>query len=87
MDDWRPATVDEVNEIVASDLKACDAEQLAAFTKHRVEPFSAPLVRYGKMESVVVVARNEEGAWMQAPIEVSPRGVEKCFRLTSSLIG
>ena len=29
----------------------------------------------------------EEGAWMQAPIEVSPRGVEKCFRLTSSLIG
>jgi hypothetical protein len=29
----------------------------------------------------------EEGAWMQAPIEVSPRGVEKYFRLTSSLIG
>ncbi len=27
----------------------------------------------------------EEGAWMQAPIEVSPRGVEKCFFLTSSL--
>ena len=58
MDDWRPATVDEVKEIVASDLKACDAAQMAAFTKYRVEPFSAPLVRYGKMESVVVVARN-----------------------------
>ena len=29
----------------------------------------------------------EEGAWMQAPIEVSRRGTEKCFRLTSSLIG
>jgi hypothetical protein len=29
----------------------------------------------------------EEGAWMQAPIEVSRRGVEKCFCLTSSLIG
>jgi hypothetical protein len=28
-----------------------------------------------------------EGAWMQAPIEVSRRGVEKCFCLTSSLIG
>ncbi len=26
-------------------------------------------------------------AWMQAPIEVSRRGVEKCFCLTSSLIG
>ena len=29
----------------------------------------------------------EEGAWMQAPIEVSRRGAEKCFRLTSPLIG
>ena len=29
----------------------------------------------------------EERAWMQAPIEVSRRGVEKCFFLTSSLIG
>ena len=29
----------------------------------------------------------EEGAWMQAPIEVSRREVQKCFRLTSSLIG
>jgi len=29
----------------------------------------------------------EEGAWMQAPIEVSRRGVDKCFRLTSFLIG
>ena len=33
MDDWRPATVDEVNDIVASDLKACDSEQLATFEK------------------------------------------------------
>jgi len=29
----------------------------------------------------------EEGAWMQATIEASRRGMEKCFRLTSSLIG
>ena len=34
MDDWRPATIPEVNEIVAKDLKACDAEQLAAFDKY-----------------------------------------------------
>ena len=58
MNDWQPATVDEVNEIVASDLKACDSEQLAAFKRFRVEPFVAPIMRYGKMESVVVVARN-----------------------------
>jgi len=52
-----PATIAEVNEIVAKDLKACDAEQLAAFDKYRIEPFSAPIVRYGRTESVVVVAR------------------------------
>src|SRR5215831_17384581 len=57
MDHWRPATIPEVNEIIANDLKACDAEQLAAFDQYRVEPFSAPIVRYGQTESVVVVAR------------------------------
>ena len=31
--------------------------------------------------------RMKEGAWMQAPIEASRRAVEKCFCLTSSLIG
>ena len=60
MDDWRPATIEEVNEIVGSNLKACDVEQLAVFKKYRVEPFSAPLMRYRKMESVVVVARNRD---------------------------
>ena len=58
MDDWKPATIAEVNEIVARDLKVCDIEQLAAFKKYRVEAFTAPFMRYGKMESVVVVARN-----------------------------
>ena len=58
MDDWQPATIEEVNDIVAGDLKDCDAEQLATFGKYRVEAFSAPIVRYGQPESVVVVARN-----------------------------
>jgi len=58
MDDWQPATIEEVDQIVVRDLKACDAEQLAAFDKYRVEPLSAPIVRYGQLESVVVVARN-----------------------------
>jgi hypothetical protein len=58
MDDWQPATVEEVNEIIARDLKECDAQQLATFDKYRIEPFFAPIVRYGQTESVVVVARN-----------------------------
>jgi hypothetical protein len=48
MDDWQPATTAEVNEIVATDLKACDTEPLAAFDKYRVEPFSAPICDTGK---------------------------------------
>jgi len=58
MDDWQPATIVKVNEIVARDIKACDAEQLAAFSNYRIEPFSAPIVRHGQVENVVVVARN-----------------------------
>jgi hypothetical protein len=59
MDDSQPATIIEgVRQIVVTDLKDCDAEQLAAFEKYRVEPFSAPIVRYGQTERVVVVARN-----------------------------
>lgn len=53
-----PATIEGVKEIVAGDLKDCDAEQLAAFDKYRVEPFSASIVRYGQTEGVLVVARN-----------------------------
>ena len=58
MGDWQPATIEQVNEVVARDVKDCDAEQLAAFAKYRVEPFSVPIVRRGQTESVVVVARN-----------------------------
>jgi hypothetical protein len=58
MDDWKPATIERVSEIVAKDLNDCDVEQLAAFNKYRVEPFSASIVRYGQTESVVIVARN-----------------------------
>lgn len=58
MDDGQQATIEEVNQIVARDLKECDAEQVVAFDRYRVEPFSASIVRYGQTESVVVVARN-----------------------------
>ena len=50
--------MNEVNEIVARDLKAFDPEQLAAFNKYRVSPFNASILRNGKMEGVFVVARN-----------------------------
>ena len=80
MDDWQPATIEVVNKIVATDLRDCDAEQLAAFNKYRVEPFSAPIMRYGQMESVVVVARNGDEVIYWEDVEdgfnVSPIGLD-----------
>jgi hypothetical protein len=55
---WRPTSVEDVKAIVAKDLLDCDPEQTALWNKYAVEPFRAPIERYGKMESVVVVARN-----------------------------
>jgi hypothetical protein len=78
MDDRQPATIEDVNKIVAKDLRDCDAEQLAAFDKYRVDPFSAPIIRYGQMESVVVVARNGDEViyWEDAEdgFNISPIG-------------
>ena len=59
IEEWRPATVQEVARIVDKDLRECDAEQIEAFKRYAVEPYLAPIVRYGKMESVVVIARRE----------------------------
>jgi hypothetical protein len=63
--DWRAATIDEVSKIVDRDLKDCGDEQAATFSRYRVDLHLAPLSRYGRDESVVVVARrrNEVIYW------------------------
>jgi hypothetical protein len=58
--EWQPATVEAVKKIIESDLKACDSKQVAVFKKYSVEPYCAPILRHGKMESVVVVARKRD---------------------------
>jgi hypothetical protein len=58
--EWQPTTVDAVKKIIEGDLKECDDEQVSAFEKYAVEPYAAPILRYGKMESVVVVARRRD---------------------------
>ena len=55
--EWKPATVEAVKKIIEDDLANCDDEQLAAFRHYGVAPYVAPILRYGKVESVVVVAR------------------------------
>jgi hypothetical protein len=55
--EWQPATVEEVMKIVRDDLAECDEEQFVAFKRYAVEPYVAPILRYGEMENAVVVAR------------------------------
>jgi len=55
--EWHPATVDEVKKIVQDDLAECDEEQTLAYKEYAVEPYVAPILRYGQIENAVVVAR------------------------------
>lgn len=57
--DWKPATIAEVTQILQQDLAACDAEQAAMFHRCKVVPYAARIVRYGRPDSVIVVARRE----------------------------
>lgn len=76
--EWKPTSVVEVKSIVESDLANCDDEQLAIFRLHAVEPYVAPILRYGEMETVVVVARKGEEVIYWEDVEegfnVSPIG-------------
>jgi NADPH-dependent 7-cyano-7-deazaguanine reductase QueF-like protein len=57
---WKPATIEEVQQIVERDLANCSREQVTLFEKYRVQPRLAPIVRSGNRESVVVVAQRGE---------------------------
>jgi hypothetical protein len=56
--EWDSKTVEVVSGIIQRDLADCDHEQVEAFGKYAVAPYLAPILRYGNLESVVVVARN-----------------------------
>lgn len=58
--EWRAATIETVLKIMEHDLKECEDEQAAAVTRYRVEPYCAPILRYGRDETVVVVARRQD---------------------------
>ena len=58
--DWEPATIDAVKDIVKAHLKQFNSQQIAIFRQYSVEPYFASIVRYGKAESVVVVAQKSD---------------------------
>jgi hypothetical protein len=57
--EWKSASIEDVKQIVQDDLAECDGEQVAAFNRYAVKPYVAPILRYGEMESAVVVARKD----------------------------
>lgn len=58
--DWKPATIDDVKDILKAELLECNSEQIAVFQQHSIEPHFASIVRYGMRENVVVVARKSD---------------------------
>jgi hypothetical protein len=76
MTKWRPATIQQVKDILDRDLKSCDSEQADIFGKYKIKPYVSSILRYGKKESVVVVARkgNEAIYWedVEEGFNVSP---------------
>ena len=61
--------MEEVKKIVRDDLAECDEDQIGAFQIYAVEPHVAPIIRYGKLENVVVVARKGDEAIYWEDIE------------------
>jgi hypothetical protein len=66
---WEPATVAEVKAIVERDLALCDDEERAVFRNWAVEPYTAPIIRDGRRETVVVVARKGDDVLYWEDIE------------------
>jgi hypothetical protein len=76
--EWHPTTIDEVKEIIKRDLARCDPRQVVVFGQISVEPYLAPILRYGAIENVVVVARKADEViyWedVEEGFELSPLG-------------
>ena len=57
MEAWEPISATELEELVNKQLNDCGPELIAVFERYKVNPFRAPIDRYGREEHVFVVAR------------------------------
>jgi hypothetical protein len=57
--EWTPAAIEDVKRIVSNDLATCTKEQHAEFQRYAILPAFAAILRYGKREEVVVVAKKQ----------------------------
>jgi hypothetical protein len=79
-DTWHPATLDTVKRILKEQLDICSPAEALAFRRYAVEPFEACLIRYGKKEVAVIVARKQQVALYWEDVEegfnISPMSSE-----------
>ena len=61
MDSWQPISVDELELLVAKQLLGCTPDQQRAFADYRVPFFPVPIMRFGAVEHVLVVAKMPQG--------------------------
>jgi hypothetical protein len=57
---WKPASLDDVRNILKADLGKCTPQQAVIFGQYSVEPHFSPIVRYGEAGYVVVVAQKSD---------------------------
>jgi hypothetical protein len=81
---WKPATVEEVQKIVQNDLTHCSDEQIALFEKCKIAPTTFPIVRYGRLETVVVIAQKGQEVMYWEDVEegfnISPLSSDRQIR-------
>lgn len=56
---WKPITKNELEELVNKQFSECSPELREIFEKYRLSFKLAPINRYGNIEGVYIVARNE----------------------------
>lgn len=66
---WKPITRAELEELIQEQLDECELEQKATFEKYRVLLRQAPIERYGKLEHVFFVARNNDEVMYYEDVE------------------
>ena len=59
MESWSPATAEEVASIVERDLRECPEDLASLFQSIRIPLSAVPIVRFGNLEYVFVVAEKD----------------------------
>jgi hypothetical protein len=60
MDEWVPASVEEVERAVNAEKATCDSSYWAERASIFVKPYSCAIERWGSLEHVFVVARAQQ---------------------------